>query len=226
MGVGFLFFPELCPVCERLLVGGERHICLECLADLPYSFYWNWRDNPAENLLREVIYVEAAASLLLYRSESEWKKPIHNFKYYGDKSIGRYLSALLGKKLSQNGWSDRVDYIIPVPLHKIRAWQRGFNQASVIALELGDFLNKPVLCNAMARNRYTFTQTKKDKEHRRRGVKGAFRVRSKYKNRLKGKRILLVDDVLTTGATLESCGSELYKIGCSALNIATLAFVE
>ena len=226
MGIGFLFFPELCPVCDRLLVGGERHICLECLADLPYSFYWSWRDNPAESLLREVLFVDAAASLLLYRSESKWKKPIHNFKYYGDKSLGRYLSGLLGKRLYESGWSERVDYIIPVPLHRVRAWQRGFNQASVIALELGGFLNKPVLCNAMARNRYTFTQTKKDREHRMKGVKGAFRVRDKYKDALRGKKILLVDDVLTTGATLESCGNELYNAGCFSLSVATLAFVE
>lgn len=213
-------------MCERLLVGGERHICLGCLADLPYSFYWSWSDNPAQSLLREVLYVDAAASLLLYRSESKWKKPIHNFKYYGDKSLGRYLSALLGKRLYQSGWADRVDYIIPVPLHGLREWQRGFNQASVIAVELGKFLNKPVLCNAMARKRYTFTQTKKDREHRRKGVKGAFKVRDKYKSTIAGKRILLVDDVLTSGATLESCGNELYKVGCLSLNIATLAFVE
>ena len=213
-------------MCDRLLVGGERHICLECLADLPYSFYWSWRDNPAEVLLREVLFVDAAASLLLYRSESKWKRPIHNFKYYGDRSLGRYLSSLLGKRLYESGWCDRVDYVIPVPLHRFRAWHRGFNQASVIALELGVFLNKPVLCNAMARKRYTFTQTKKDREHRRRGVKGAFMVRDKYKDLLRGKKILLVDDVLTTGATLEACGNELYKVGCFSLSVATLAFVE
>lgn len=226
MGIGFLFFPELCPVCDRLLVGGERHICLECLADLPYSFYWSWRDNPAERMIREVLFVDCAASLLLYRSESKWKKPIHNFKYYGDRSMGKYLSALLGRKLYESGWSSLVDYIIPVPLHSLRRWQRGFNQAAVIALELGVFLKKPVLCNAMTRKRYTFTQTKKDREHRRRGVEGAFRVRGEYKNVLSGKRVLLVDDVLTTGATVEACGNELVKAGCSLLSVATLAFVE
>lgn len=226
MGVGFLFFPEVCPVCERLLVGRERHICLECLADLPYSFYWNWRNNPAEKMLSQVLFVDAVASLMLYRSESNWKKPIHNFKYYGDKALGRYLSALLAKRLYNSGWCSKVDVIIPVPLHGLRKWQRGFNQANVIALELGSFLNKAVLSNAMARKRYTFTQTKKDREHRRRGVEGAFRVRDKYIDEVRGKRVLLVDDVLTTGATLESCGNELYRAGCLSLSIATLAFVE
>jgi len=111
-----------------------------------------------------------------------------------------------------------------VPLHPIKRWMRGFNQASVIAEVLSAELGKPVMEGVLVRRRYSSTQTTKDKGSRQRGVKGAFSLRESH--RFAGMHILLVDDVLTTGATIEACGLEILKADGARLSVATLAFVE
>ncbi|MHC1779947.1 MAG: ComF family protein [Bacteroidales bacterium] len=224
MGILDLFFPQVCPVCGRLLVGGEKIVCLSCLSDIPFSYFWSWRDNPAELLLRERLEVETAVTLLLYRKESNWKEVIHNFKYSGDKASGRYLSSLLGKKIVESGCFSGVDILVPVPLHPLKKWKRGFNQASVIAREIGRQIGKPVVEDVLRRGRYSSTQTIKDRKGRKRSVEGAFFL--KNPERFSERHILLVDDVLTTGATIEACGTQIYKAGGVTLSVATLAFVE
>lgn len=219
-----LFFPQVCPVCGVLLVGGESHICLRCLSDLPLSYFWSWRDNPAEVLIRERIELVAAASLMFYRRESRWRSVIHKFKYSSQISLGRYLSKILGKRMADSQAFSGVDLIVPVPLHPIKRWMRGFNQASVIAEILSAELGKPLVEGALVRSRYSSTQTTKDKRSRQRGVKGAFSLREPH--RFRGMHILLVDDVLTTGATIEACGLEILKAEGVRLSVATLAFVE
>ncbi|PKO99516.1 MAG: hypothetical protein CVU13_05415 [Bacteroidetes bacterium HGW-Bacteroidetes-8] len=224
MGVLNLFFPQVCPVCGVLLVGGESNICLRCLSDLPLSYFWSWRDNPAEVLIRERIELISAASLIFYRRESRWRSVIHKFKYSSQISLGRYLSKILGKRMADSQAFTGVDLIVPVPLHPIKRWMRGFNQASVIAEVLSSELGKPVVEGALVRSRYSSTQTTKDKSSRQRGVKGAFSLRDPH--RFTGMHILLVDDVLTTGATIEACGLEILKAEGVRLSVATLAFVE
>lgn len=224
MGLIDLFFPKVCPVCGELLVGGENTVCLRCLSDIPLSYFWRWRDNPAEILLRERLEVNAAATLLLYRKESSWREVIHNFKYSADKSSGRFLSSLLGKKILESGCFSNVDIVVPVPLHPLKKWKRGFNQAAIIAREMGRVLDKPVVEGVLRRGRYSSTQTIKDKKGRKRSVEGAFYL--KNPERFSNRHILLVDDVLTTGATIEACGTQILKAGGVTLSVAALAFVE
>ncbi len=224
MGLLSLFFPQVCPVCGGMLVGGEKIVCLKCLSDIPLSYFWKWRDNPAELLLRERIEIAEATTLLLYRKESSWKEIIHNFKYNGDKPAGRYLSEMLGKKIAVSGYFSGIDIIVPVPLHPLKKWKRGFNQASVIAYELGKFMGKPVIEGVLKRGRYSSTQTSKDRKGRIRSVEGAFYL--KHPERFSDLHILLVDDVLTTGATIEACGKQILKADGVTLSIAALAFVE
>jgi len=224
MGIIDLFFPQVCPVCGEMLVGGESVVCLRCLSDIPLSYFWSWRDNPAELLLRERLDVESVATLLLYRKESTWREVIHNFKYSGDIESGRYLSSLLGKKIVESGYFKDIDVVVPVPLHPLKKWKRGFNQASVIAGEIGKITCKPVVENVLRRGRYSSTQTIKDKKGRKRSVEGAFFL--KNPERFSNLHILLVDDVLTTGATIEACGSQILKAPGATLSVATLAFVE
>ena len=224
MGLRDLFFPEICPVCERLLVRGEKHICTECLSDLPYSYFWNCAENPARSLLAEKFSVESVATLMIYRKESKWKNILYDFKYSGDKSVGRYTSGILGKKMFQGGLFNDIELIIPVPLHPLKKWMRGFNQAAVIAYELSDIMGVPVSENILKRGRYSFSQTLKDKTERSKGVSGAFYV--KRDKKIEGKHVLLVDDVLTTGATAKECGMRLVEAYGVKLSFAALAFVE
>lgn len=226
MGLRDLIFPAICPVCERVLWRGERHICLECLTDAPLSYYWNWRDNPAEQLVQQTIPVERVASLLLYRSESSWKRVIHRFKYDGNKDIGKYLSLKLGERLKESRWDCEIDLIIPVPLHFFKYWKRGFNQSEYISGILSSVLEVPTNTSILKRKRYTSSQTKKDREERSRSVKGAFVIKKHGVELISGKSVLLVDDVLTTGATISECGEVLIAAGCSKISVATLAFVE
>jgi len=219
-----LFFPEVCPVCDRVLVGGERHICLRCLSDLPYSYFWEWRYNPAEVMLNGKFDVERVVSLFIYREESHWKSLIHNFKYGKDKPLGCYLSAMLGKKIVEAGLFKSVDLIVPVPLHPFKRWKRGFNQAAVIAEELGRSLGGiEVNEKILKRRKNTTSQTIKDREEREVSVSKAFFLNRKE---IEGREILLVDDVLTTGATVSACGKAILSVPGTVLNIATLAYVE
>ena len=224
MGLGDIFFPEICPVCKRALVGEEKYVCLRCFIDLPYSHFWSWRDNPAEVMLKELMSIEAAVSLFVYRRESGWKDLIYKFKYRNDKILGRWLSKLLGEKLVESGMAEDIDMIVPVPLHPLKKWKRGFNQTEVIAKELGKILwRASVEKNVLKRVRYSSSQTVKGRQTREAAVSGAF-VLSRCS--IEGKHILLVDDVLTTGATLTACGREILSVPRTKLTIATLAYVE
>ena len=211
-------------MCGNVLVGGERHICLRCLSDLPYSYFWEWRYNPAEVMLNGKLNVERVVSLFIYREESQWKSLIHNFKYRGDKPLGRYLSAMLGEKIVESGLFKSVDLIVPVPLHPLKRWKRGFNQAAIIAHELGRiFGGVEVNERILKRRKNTTSQTIKDRNEREISVSKAFCLN---RREIEGREVLLVDDVLTTGATVSACGKAILSVPDTVLNIATLAYVE
>ena len=134
------------------------------------------------------------------------------------------MGEMLARRLVESGLYNEIDLIIPVPLHFLKKWKRGYNQASILAKSIGKLLNKPVEERALTRKKFTSTQTKKDSIHRWENVFGAFSLRRS--SLIEGKHILLVDDVLTTGATLEACGQHILKLENCRLSIVTLAYVE
>ncbi|HON54846.1 MAG TPA: ComF family protein [Bacteroidales bacterium] len=219
-----LLLPRICPVCRRVLLKGEKHLCLKCLSEIPFTYFWTWPGNPAENRFLGKVDIVRVVSLFYYRDGSHYKNIIHLFKYKGHRKLGKFMGEMLGEKLLSSGIYKDIDVIIPVPLHPFKRWKRGYNQAEIIALAIGNVIRKPVDCSSLVRRRYTVSQTRKSASQREKNVAGAFRIKSH--SLLRERHILLVDDVLTTGATLSSCACEIMKIEGCRVSFATLAFAE
>lgn len=240
-----LALPRVCIVCGRELMPSERHLCLECLSDLPETFFSLMRRNPMADSLNEKIeahrcrqgledYEEyaLATALFYYRSGSGYERISQELKYHRNFQAGRFFSRMLGSRLSASELYDDVDAVIPVPLHWTRRWKRGYNQAEVIAREVASTLGVRCLSDALERRRRTKTQTRLGRDAKAANVAGAFvlnpHLSGRNLQRLKAARhILLVDDVFTTGATLSECHIALRSaLGPSvSISVASLAFV-
>lgn len=149
---------------------------------------------------------------------------VHQFKYNGNTEIGRYLGAMMGNTLLSNKRFEKIDGLVPLPLFAEKEFKRGYNQATVLCMGISEVTNLPVLKNHVIRKRFTETQTKKHRAERWDNVASSFQVSNP--GELSNRHILLVDDVITTGATLEACGAEILKIEGTRLSIATLAYAS
>ena len=236
--VADLLFPRCCEVCGRELLLYERYLCLGCLAEMPLTYYWLYRDNPAEVVFWGRSYVDRVWSLFFYTQS--YRNLVHSLKYKSNVPIGLWLGAMLGEKIDEP-----VDYIIPVPLHWRKKLKRGYNQSEIIAKGVVDGIKRRISSNRSAqsekvlqmpiiitdllvRRSFTKTQTHKDRQERWHNVSAAFSINEAAlkKYNLRGRKALIIDDVLTTGATLEACASLLVEqLGCR-VSIATLAYVE
>ena len=227
-----LLYPRKCKVCGRILLSKEEHLCLHCLKDIPLTYYWDWEGNPAESILWGRTYVQWIVPLFFYRRESPYSQLLHRIKYKGDIKLAHYLGRMLGEYLKESKRieAEEIDYLVPVPLHPRKKWKRGYNQAEEIAKGIGTALwgaayaNKRIVTDAIKRSRYTKTQTKIKVDSKWKNIEGAFAL--KRPERLIGKQILLIDDVLTTGATVEACYEKLKLISEIKVSVATLAYVE
>lgn len=232
-----LVMPRECLVCGRPLGAFEQHLCLRCAAGLPRTYYWARPHNPMADELNALLerlrpdgapmpYVYAAA-LLFYHHENLYKQIPKALKYGRDLQAGRYYASLLGKAMAvAPHWAD-VDAVIPVPLHWLRRWKRGYNQAGVIAAQLALALHARYLPGALRRARRTRSQTALDAGDRFRNVNGVFRPCRPAA--LAGFRhVLIVDDTFTTGATLAACYLALRAaLGPGPrISVATLSVVE
>lgn len=217
-----LAFPDNCLVCNMPMVAPEHDVCFSCLDALPETGFHKIEINPVAQQFWGRLPIEHAAAWLYVRDANITQKMIHMLKYRKKKSIGILLGHKYGKLLSEeNNLFNKFDLIVPVPLHPVRLKQRGYNQCDYFAKGLSQSLNIPFDPGVLIRVRENISQTKKNRYERWQNVDGIFELAKPEK--AAGKHILLVDDVVTTGATLESCAAALLKAGDVTISIAAIA---
>lgn len=233
-----LILPRTCTVCGRILNQGENHICLVCDMDFPYTHFELCSHNRMADYYNErlcekldgfYIPYQWAISLMTYHSGSDYSRIPWALKYNSNLACGRFFARRLAEKIKLAPWLEDIDLIIPVPVHLKRRWTRGYNQAEVIACEVGRCLNVRVESRILVKSRYTKSQVKVDTASRAGNITGSFRLLRNRDGVLKNARhILLVDDVFTTGATLSECHKTIRTAldGTVRISIATLACVE
>jgi len=214
-----LLFPHICAGCGTDLLDKESMLCIRCIAGLPETNFSVHAGNPIEKMLWGRIPLAGATATYYFSKESLIQHLVHQFKYKGNKDLGLQLGRLLGKYLVQ---SDRfnAEALVPLPLFEVKEKRRGYNQATVLCDGIAEIMKIPVLKNAVSRPQHTDTQTKKGRLERWQNMEGKFVLQDE--KAIANKRLLLVDDVITTGATLEACGTELLKGNNVKLSIATL----
>jgi len=216
-----LLFPRLCYGCGGTLLRNEKLICTECYILMPRTNYHLQEDNPVARLFWGRCKIERAAAFSFYSRESRIRKIIHNLKYRGVREVGFELGKIYGQSLSDSDFLKGIDMIIPVPLHPSKKRIRGFNQSEIIAGGFSEATGLPVFQEILERSTRSQTQTKKSRYDRWINVKGIFIVADR--DAIAGRHVLVIDDVITTGSTLEACAIELLKSEGVKVSVAALA---
>lgn len=219
-----LFFPRRCVVCGRPLREAEEGICLRCNMDMPRTNYHRRKDNPVECMLWGKMLLKRASSWFFYRKGSDFRHVVHLLKYGGRKDLGEIMGRLMAAELSEAGFFRGVDVLVPIPLHPLRQRVRGYNQSEYIARGISAVTGIPVDASSVRRCRHTETQTRKSVYERWENVEGAFSL--SFPERFAGKHILLVDDVLTTGATSTACADAFQGVEGVRISVLTLAVAD
>ena len=216
-----LLYPDLCVVCGENLLKNEQYICLSCLNDIPKTNYHLLADNPIEKRFWGKVPIFRATAFFYFQKGSSFQKLMHALKYKGNKEIGEKIGKYAAIDLLESIDFKSIDVIIPVPLHPSKYKKRGYNQSEWIGKGLSEILEKPQNTTTLIRKRENTTQTKKSVFERFENTEGIFDCSDK--TTLIGKHVLLIDDVLTTGSTLEACIQALLQIKGIKVSIFTLA---
>lgn len=216
-----LFLPRVCLVCGKPISTSEKYICISCDYEMPRTNFYKFKDNPVSQVFWGRVMVESATSLFFYNKDSNYSKLLYDLKYSGMKDLARFLGIRLGREIECSDLFKDVDVIMPVPLHSRKKRIRGYNQSEWIVKGITEVFPRTVDTTSLNRTSFTSTQTKKSKEDRWKNVEGKFAVLDKES--LKNKHILLVDDVLTTGSTIEACAYVLLAVEGVKVSVATLA---
>ena len=219
-----LFYPHLCTGCGSDLLSAENLLCIKCYSQLPKTNYAQHAGNPIEKKFWGRLPLKAAHAEFYFAKETLVQQLIHQLKYKSNKAIGKYLGELMAASLLESNRFQNIDALVPLPLFAKKERKRGYNQAAIICEGMSTMMNVPVYNNLLVRQRFTETQTKKHREERWENVEGSFSLNKETV--LEGKNILLVDDVVTTGATFEAAGMALLKVKNTSLSIAALAYAS
>jgi len=216
-----LIYPNNCMACGNNLFRNEHLICTACLFHLPKTNYHLEPDNPISQTFWGRTSINTAAACYFFTKAGKVQHLVHQLKYKGKKEVGVFIGEIYGKELIKAPGFERTDVIIPVPLHPSKEKKRGYNQSEVFAIGLSASMDVPIDTKTLIRTYASETQTRKTRFKRWENVKEIFSLQDKEK--LKNKHILLVDDVITTGATIEACANLLNTIEGVTINIASIA---
>ena len=221
--VASLMLPRTCLACGRESLENEGCVCLACCYNMPLTNFAKHKENPIKLLFENVLPVESATAMFWFVGGTEWQRIIHHFKYYGRWFFAQKMGEWLGRELRDSGNFEEVDLVVPIPLHYGRRLRRGYNQSEQLALGVAREMGVKYEFRSVRRCLYNDSQTSKNYRERWDNVEDIFEVRSVDK--LRGKHLLLVDDVLTTGATMASCASAIIKAcnGDVKISIASLS---
>jgi ComF family protein len=217
-----LLYPHVCAGCGSDLVLQGDVICVNCISQLPVTNFHRHADNAVERVFWGRLPLVMATSFVYFNKGSIVQQLLHQLKYKGNKEVGLFFGRRIGETLAESGRLGNVDALVPLPLHPKKEKSRGFNQAAIICEGMGTVMKLPVFDRVVGRTIITDTQTKKNRMDRWQNTVGRFQVIDE--GAIRDKHLLLVDDVITTGATLEACGGQLLKGGNVRLSIASLAY--
>ena len=219
-----LIFPHVCEGCGSDIINEESRLCIRCLTALPETNFQIHSGNPVEKIFWGRLSLVSATAQYYFTKESLMQHLMHQLKYKGNKELGFQLGRLMGIALKETNRFNSIDALVPLPLFPSKEKKRGYNQATVLCEGIAEIISLPVLNNVVIRPQHTDTQTKKGRIERWKNIEGKFELVNP--EMIKNKHLLLVDDVVTTGATLEACGQELLSSENTRLSIATLCIAS
>ncbi len=218
----WLYFPKNCPACGRPLRLFGANVCGRCSQNLPETHFFEASNNPIEKIFYGRLPINAGAAAWYFHKNSALQALLFQLKYKSNKDVGLFIGKQMGALLAASERFDSIDALVPVPLHPQALSKRGFNQAALICEGIGQVWHKPVLTGAIARTKHTSTQTKQTRAERWDNMENAFTI--KDPTSINGMHLLIIDDVITTGATIEACGKTLLTIKDVRVSVAAAAY--
>lgn len=218
-----VLFPHMCCGCANDILNKESVLCMRCIEAMPETNFEVHANNPVEKKFWGRLTFTQATAQYYFTRESMMQRMMHQFKYKGNKELGTQLGKMMGERI-KNSNRFTIDALIPLPLFPAKEKKRGYNQATILCEGMAESLQVPVLKDVIVRSHHTDTQTKKGRIERWQNMEGKFEL-TKPGN-IDNKHVMLVDDVITTGATLEACGTELLKAKNVKLSIAAFCYAE
>lgn len=215
-----VLFPKVCGGCTNKLLKGENTLCAACIHALPIVAHHRTKSTAMQDVFYGRVPIQQATALLQFNKKGITQELLHNLKYRGNENVGIFFGKWLGAELAETEGYQSIDCIIPVPIHKLKRRKRGYNQVTGFGFEISKALQKPMLEDVLLKTNKTQSQVFKQR-FTRFGNEEIFTTKNKEK--IVGKHVLIVDDIITTGATLENCANQLLNAGATTISLATLA---
>jgi ComF family protein len=219
-----MFYPIVCAGCGSDALSRESQLCAKCIHELPTTEFEHHAQNPVEKMFTGRIQYEKASAQFYFTKKSALQNLMHQFKYRGNKALGKQLGIIMGVQLLESRRFNDIDALVPLPLFENKERKRGYNQSKILCEGIREIMNIDIINDAIERPLFTETQTKKNRIERWKNMEGKFNL--KAGNKISGKHLLIIDDVITTGATIESCANTLHEANNVKISIASLCFAS